>query len=459
MSDREQFAASVALPASPPTSTQDMPNLLAQATAVHDVDRSATDDDEANESIDLHDGDNDTRDATNGHVNGAGQYGEVGSPHGEDAQTPGKDTFTTSNPSNRSKVLPLPNGEDEEATTPVPPTPSTKRPPTRTDSLRSSTSPSIASPRGAPAALALASEPSTGSQGRDSSSVASPTPASAGGATTHRRSLTMSKGRTVSAVLISSALEIIANSKEGKRTGPLKDSVQHALELVRAGEGGDKPREIFEPLRLACETKNERLLVASLDCISKLISYSFFLESSPDGHHLASPPVSPGQAAGASQESIMEPSLVDAVVHTITSCHAENTPDPVSLQIVKSLLALILSNTLLVHQSSLLKAVRTVYNVFLLSNDPVTQNVAQGGLTQMVHHVFTRCHIDQREEDEEGHVFPLNRDSNSSLNSAYGAPQHATPLTPPAEPASISTLSSDPQIRVNDDDDEHTEYV
>jgi hypothetical protein len=32
-----------------------------------------------------------------------------------------------------------------------------------------------------------------------------------------------------------------------------------------------------------------------------------------------------------------------------------------------------------------------VYNVFLLSNDPVNQMVAQGGLTQMVHHVFTRC--------------------------------------------------------------------
>jgi brefeldin A-inhibited guanine nucleotide-exchange protein len=45
---------------------------------------------------------------------------------------------------------------------------------------------------------------------------------------------------------------------------------------------------------------------------------------------------------------------------------------------------------MLVHQSSLLKAVRTVYNVFLLSNDAPNQIVAQGGLTQMVHHVFQR---------------------------------------------------------------------
>ena len=55
-------------------------------------------------------------------------------------------------------------------------------------------------------------------------------------------------------------------------------------------------------------------------------------------------------------------------------------------------MAIVLSTDkgMLVHQSSLLKAVRTVYNVFLLSNDAPNQIVAQGGLTQMVHHVFQR---------------------------------------------------------------------
>lgn len=85
--------------------------------------------------------------------------------------------------------------------------------------------------------------------------------------------------------------------------------------------------------------------------------------------------------------------LVDLVVNTVTSCHTESTPETVSLQIVKALLALVLSPTILVHQSSLLKAVRTV-NVFLLSVDPINQTVAQGGLTQMVNHVFARCKVD-----------------------------------------------------------------
>ncbi|KAF8195926.1 sec7 guanine nucleotide exchange factor [Mycena galopus ATCC 62051] len=215
-----------------------------------------------------------------------------------------------------------------------------------------------------------------------------------------KRSLTISKGHTVSVVLISSALETIAASKEARRSAPLRDSTQRALEMVRSNQGGDRPREIFEPLRLACETRNEKLMIASLDCISKLISHSFFVESSPStSHGLPSPPASPNplgrnSTADSSQANLNHPpSLVDLVANTIAACHSETTPEPVSLQIVKALLSLVLSSTILVHHSSLLKAVRTVYNVFLLSSDPVNQMVAQGGLTQMVHHVFTRCKV------------------------------------------------------------------
>lgn len=220
-----------------------------------------------------------------------------------------------------------------------------------------------------------------------------PTPITPLSAASHRRSLTISKGHTVSVVLISSALEAILSSREAKRSTELRDSAQHALEMIRSGQGGDRPREIFEPLRLACETRNEKLMIASLDCISKLISYSFFAEAS-SGYSLPSPPLSPAShTPNGSQTNAPSPSLVDLVAHTITACHIETTPETVSLQIVKALLSLVLSPVILIHQSSLLKAVRTVYNVFLLSTDPVNQMVAQGGLTQMVHHVFTRCKI------------------------------------------------------------------
>jgi len=208
-------------------------------------------------------------------------------------------------------------------------------------------------------------------------------------------SLAARDGHTVSVVLIASALETIANSKEARRSQPLKDSVQRALEMIRAGQGGDKPREIFEPLRLACETRNDKLMIPSLDCISKLISYGFLVEQDDSANGsaaYASPPASPtdGKAARGVQDASTMP-LVDLVTHTITACYTDSTPDAVSLQIVKALLALVLSPVIHVHHSSLLKAVRTVYNVFLLSSDPVNQVVAQGGLTQIVNHVFARC--------------------------------------------------------------------
>ncbi|KIM46215.1 hypothetical protein M413DRAFT_441285 [Hebeloma cylindrosporum] len=243
--------------------------------------------------------------------------------------------------------------------------------------------------------------------------------ASGSSSNAHKRSMTISKGHNVSVILIATALETIASSKEARRSTALRDSTQRALELIRSNQGGDLPREIFEPLRLACETRNEKLMIASLDCISKLISYSFFNESENlSSYALSSPPPSPHATgrtnAGASQASIPQPSLVDLVAHTITSCHSETTPDPVSLQIVKALLSLVLSPTILVHHSSLLKAVRTVYNIFLLSTDPVNQMVAQGGLTQMVHHVFTRCRRGNVKSEPEIHRTQGNLESQPS---------------------------------------------
>ncbi|KAF9247274.1 hypothetical protein BU15DRAFT_39296 [Melanogaster broomeanus] len=253
----------------------------------------------------------------------------------------------------------------------------------------------------------------------------------------HKRSFTISKGHTVSVVLISSALETILSSKEAKRSLPLRDSAQKALEMIRAGQGGDRPREIFEPLRLACETRSEKLMIASLDCISKLISYSFFADES-SAHSLLSPPPSPAlhgrQSMSGSQTNIPQPSLVDLVVHTITSCHSEATPETVSLQVVKALLSLILSPTIYVHHSSLLKAVRTVYNVFLLSTDPVNQTVAQGGLTQMVHHVFMRCMSGKPAESDEGTT------TRSSVSSDPLAPE--TPGVKPARHSLDTRLES-----------------
>ena len=306
-----------------------------------------------------------------------------------------------------------------------------------------------------PRAVSGASLPSTDSRPATPNGRAPPSRQSTD-SQSHKRSLTLSKGNTVSVVLISSALETIAAHKEAKRSAPLRESVQRALEMVKSGQGGDRPREIFEPLRLACETRNEKLMIASLDCISKLISYSFFAETSSSTHAPTSPPPSPGPNSRGSMQAPREPtSLVDLVVHTITACHTESTPETVSLQIVKALLALVLSPTVLVHQSSLLKAVRTVYNVFLLSVDPVNQMVAQGGLTQMVNHVFARCKIGLSSLPQSDSATTLStRDGPDSARSSkrpslVSSPRNSLPL-PPSSPsingseAASSTLVEEP---------------
>jgi len=183
----------------------------------------------------------------------------------------------------------------------------------------------------------------------------------------------------LSSVLITPPLKVLVDSKEAKKSASFSAAAQRALELC-SQEGPSNsaylhPREIFEPLRLAIsnpQTTSVPILITSLDLLSKLVSHSFFSE--PDG-----PPK--GQSP-----------LPDLITHTITLAYSETSPPQVALQVVKALMAIVLSTDkgMMVHQSSLLKAVRTVYNVFLLSNDAPNQIVAQGGLTQMVHHVFQR---------------------------------------------------------------------
>lgn len=202
----------------------------------------------------------------------------------------------------------------------------------------------------------------------------------------HSRSSLSSLNRG-SAVFVISALEQIGASKEAKGSKDpakaLREATGRALEMVRsasqAGSGHDTapapgaeldPRVVFEPLGLACQTRSTPLIITALDCLGKLVSYSFFVEDVP---------ATEGDEA-----------LADVVTSTVCDTFHEGIDEKVQPQIIKALVAVVLSTTVHVHQSSLLKAVRTVYNIFINSRSTATQAVAQGVLTQMVHHVFGR---------------------------------------------------------------------
>ena len=181
-----------------------------------------------------------------------------------------------------------------------------------------------------------------------------------------------------SIVFVVSALDQIATSKEARKRKPLGDAAQKALIAIKKLDSSPNPELIFEPLRLATETSSIALTTTALDCIGKLISYSYF-----------SFPNEPQELD--SSKGHQQLPLIDRAIETICDCfQSEATPDEVQLQIVKSLLAAVLNDKLIVHGSGLLKAVRQVYNIFLLSKSGTNQQVAQGTLTQMVGTVFER---------------------------------------------------------------------
>jgi brefeldin A-inhibited guanine nucleotide-exchange protein len=179
-----------------------------------------------------------------------------------------------------------------------------------------------------------------------------------------------------SLVFVVNALETIAASKDARKTKKLGDATANALAAIK--KEGDpyriNPEVLFEPLQLASEAYTVSVSITALDCIGKLISYSYFsVPSEPQGDNSEVPP------------------LIERAIDTICDCfQGEATHPDVQLQIVKSLLAAILNDKIVVHGAGLLKAVRLTYNIFLLSKSSANQQVAQGALTQMVGTVFER---------------------------------------------------------------------
>lgn len=182
-----------------------------------------------------------------------------------------------------------------------------------------------------------------------------------------------------SIVFVIQALEQIAASKEVRKKKEIGEAVNKALATIKQKDRAPDPETIFDALRLATETSSIPLTTTSLDCIGKLISYSYF----------SIPPTS--QDSSSSPNQPQQPPLIERAIETICDCFQdEATPAEVQLQIVKSLLAAVLNDKIIVHGAGLLKAVRQIFNIFLLSKSTANQQVAQGTLTQMVDTVFER---------------------------------------------------------------------
>ncbi|KAI1800775.1 Sec7-domain-containing protein [Daldinia bambusicola] len=204
-----------------------------------------------------------------------------------------------------------------------------------------------------------------------------------------------------SLVFVVSSLEAITASKEAQRNKQLAELTEKALKAIK--EGGTQlpdPQVVFAPLQLATKTGSSQLINTALDCIQKLTSSSYF---------------SVNVSTESAQEDATEQApMIDRAIDTICDCfQGETTPVDVQRHIVQALLAAVLNDKIVVHGAGLLKAVRQVYNVFLLSRSPENQQAAQGTLTQMVGMVFER--VKTRLHMKEARI-NLGRLKNSSSN-------------------------------------------
>ena len=225
-----------------------------------------------------------------------------------------------------------------------------------------------------PPSISITDEPTSPSRERSDSRSTAAT------FSTHR------SGPVSSTVFIVTALDTIGSSKEARKDKELDEAVKEALVNVKQSEQKPiDPEIIFRPLHLATKSFSIPLQVTALDCIGKLITYSYFAFPSSANAAWAAENEEPQQ---------QRPSLIERAIDAICDCFEnEATPVEVQQQIIKSLLAAVLNDKIVVHGAGLLKAVRQIYNIFIYSKSSQNQQVAQGSLTQMISTVYDRVRV------------------------------------------------------------------
>ena len=196
---------------------------------------------------------------------------------------------------------------------------------------------------------------------------------------------TQRSGPVSSTVFIITSLDTIGASKEARKNKELEDTVKNARANVKQSEQQPiDPEVIFRPLYLATKSLSIPLQVTALDCIGKLITYSYF----------AFPSAKESEATAQGENTSERPPLIERAIDAICDCFEnEATPVEIQQQIIKSLLAAVLNDKIVVHGAGLLKAVRQIYNIFIYSKSTPNQQIAQGSLTQMVSTVFDRVRV------------------------------------------------------------------
>lgn len=132
---------------------------------------------------------------------------------------------------------------------------------------------------------------------------------------------------------------------------------------------------VLNPLRLAFETKNIKVVELALDCLHKLIAYD----------HLE---CDPGLDGG------KDAMMFTDILNMVCGCVDNLSPDSTILQVLKVLLTAVSSTKFRVHGEPLLGVIRVCYTIALNSKSPVNQMTSKAMLTQMISIVFRRMETD-----------------------------------------------------------------
>lgn len=159
---------------------------------------------------------------------------------------------------------------------------------------------------------------------------------------------------------------------------------------------------MFQPFQIACRSGNPELLVIAIDCLGKLFSYNYWKTAAglePD-NSAQFKKASTNDGEEEDHDNDGTEAIIMFVIDTICDGFSgESTDEKVQLQIIKVTTCLqeafqaALTNAdpaFSLHGAVLLKAIRTTYNIFLLSKSTHVQMVAQGTVLQMVQNVFGR---------------------------------------------------------------------
>eukprot|EP01103_Thecamoeba_quadrilineata_P014490 TRINITY_DN4332_c1_g3_i3.p1 TRINITY_DN4332_c1_g3~~TRINITY_DN4332_c1_g3_i3.p1 ORF type:complete len:859 (-),score=178.61 TRINITY_DN4332_c1_g3_i3:1956-4532(-) len=203
------------------------------------------------------------------------------------------------------------------------------------------------------------------------------------------------------------ALELIYQESSKKKYKPLAESSHNALNIMgqlkdsntlafpqreREGlrHGTDLTKrldtELINCFKLACESKNTKIIINTLDLLQKLIDYGHFQENLLDTTTTTTTTTNTTSTTAGEKKQIV--SIVDIVCGCVSI-----SDDDIQRQMVKLLNSIVSTAGYEVHENDLLHVLGTWFKVYLLPRNNINQINAKVSMSQLLNTIFQRMEM------------------------------------------------------------------